>query len=185
MVTRPSRHSQGWSSGVTPHRSPQRNDAILKAAAPFVVLFPLIPLPNPWAKGLDFGVFLALGLEAFRWDFFDSSRFSKFWWTKSWLWSAHEVFLLSPKYCANPWSESGDRELDSWGLTRGHCSSRELRSHQPDQCLSPVWPVQTLCWVLLGWTSWWVPYCLVLLLFRVWPDLGLGRSIWWIWDFLA
>jgi hypothetical protein len=32
---------------------------------PFVVLFPLIPLPNPWAKGLDFGVFLALGFEAF------------------------------------------------------------------------------------------------------------------------
>jgi hypothetical protein len=32
---------------------------------PFVVLFPLFPLPNPRAKGLDFGVFLALGLEAF------------------------------------------------------------------------------------------------------------------------
>jgi hypothetical protein len=30
---------------------------------PFVVLFPLIPLPNPWAKGLDFGVFGVLGLE--------------------------------------------------------------------------------------------------------------------------
>jgi hypothetical protein len=32
---------------------------------PFVVLFPLIPLPNPSAKGIDFGVFLDLGLEAF------------------------------------------------------------------------------------------------------------------------
>jgi hypothetical protein len=32
---------------------------------PFVVLFLLIPLPNPLAKGLDFGVFLDLGLEAF------------------------------------------------------------------------------------------------------------------------
>jgi hypothetical protein len=32
---------------------------------PFVVLIPLIALPNPWAKGLDFGVFGALGLEAF------------------------------------------------------------------------------------------------------------------------
>jgi hypothetical protein len=30
-----------------------------------VVLFPLIPLPNPSAKGLDFGVFGALGLEVF------------------------------------------------------------------------------------------------------------------------
>jgi hypothetical protein len=34
------------------------------------------------------------------------------------------VFLLSPKSCINPWSDSGDRELDSWGLTRGRCSSR-------------------------------------------------------------
>jgi hypothetical protein len=32
---------------------------------PFVVLFPLIPLPNPWAKRLDFGVFGVLGLEEF------------------------------------------------------------------------------------------------------------------------
>jgi hypothetical protein len=32
---------------------------------PFMVLFPLIPLPNPWVKGLDFGVFDALGLEEF------------------------------------------------------------------------------------------------------------------------
>jgi hypothetical protein len=32
---------------------------------PFMVLFPLIPLPNPWAKGLDFGVFSVLGLEEF------------------------------------------------------------------------------------------------------------------------
>jgi hypothetical protein len=65
---------------------------------PFVVLFPLIPLPNLLAKGLNFGVFLALGLEVFLVGFFrNSSRFSKFWWTKSWLWSAHEVFLLSPK----------------------------------------------------------------------------------------
>jgi hypothetical protein len=32
---------------------------------PFVVLFPLIPLPNPLAKGFDFGVFGVLGLEEF------------------------------------------------------------------------------------------------------------------------
>jgi hypothetical protein len=31
----------------------------------FVVLFPLIPLPNLRVKGLDFGVFGALGLEEF------------------------------------------------------------------------------------------------------------------------
>jgi hypothetical protein len=29
------------------------------------------------------------------------------------------VFLLSPKSCANPWSESGDRELNLEELTRG------------------------------------------------------------------
>jgi hypothetical protein len=32
---------------------------------PFMALFPLIPLPNPLAKGLDFGVFGVLGLEEF------------------------------------------------------------------------------------------------------------------------
>jgi hypothetical protein len=31
----------------------------------FVVLWPVIPLPNPWVKGLDFGVFGVLGLEEF------------------------------------------------------------------------------------------------------------------------
>jgi hypothetical protein len=30
---------------------------------PFVVLLPLIPLPNPQVKGLDFGGFGVLGLE--------------------------------------------------------------------------------------------------------------------------
>jgi hypothetical protein len=35
-----------------------------------MVLLPLIPLPNPRVKGLDFGVFGALGLEVFlRVDF--------------------------------------------------------------------------------------------------------------------
>jgi hypothetical protein len=32
---------------------------------PFVVLLPLIPLPKPQVKGLDFGVFRVLGLEVF------------------------------------------------------------------------------------------------------------------------
>jgi hypothetical protein len=37
---------------------------------PFVVLLPLIPLPNPQVKGHNFGVFGALGLEVFlRVDF--------------------------------------------------------------------------------------------------------------------
>jgi hypothetical protein len=32
---------------------------------PFVVLFPLIPLPNSWAKGLNIGVFIGLGFVVF------------------------------------------------------------------------------------------------------------------------
>jgi hypothetical protein len=37
---------------------------------PFMVLLPLTPHPNPWVKGLDFGVFRVLGLEVFlRVDF--------------------------------------------------------------------------------------------------------------------
>jgi hypothetical protein len=32
------------------------------------------------------------------------------------------VFLLSPKFCTNVWSDSGDRELDLAMLTRGCCS---------------------------------------------------------------
>jgi hypothetical protein len=44
------------------------------------------------------------------------------------LWSAHEPFLLSPKSCANPWSESGDRELDLEELTHGLCSSRAAQA---------------------------------------------------------
>jgi hypothetical protein len=32
---------------------------------PVVVLLPLMPLPNPWVKGLDFGFFGVLGLEEF------------------------------------------------------------------------------------------------------------------------
>jgi hypothetical protein len=71
-------------------------------------------------------------------NFFDSSQFNKFWWTKSWLWNAHEVFILSPKSCANLWSDLGDRELDSGELTRGRCSSRQLKSHRSDWCRSLV-----------------------------------------------
>jgi hypothetical protein len=32
---------------------------------PFMVLFPLILLPNPWERGLDFGVFVGLGFVVF------------------------------------------------------------------------------------------------------------------------
>jgi hypothetical protein len=39
----------------------------------------------------------------------------------------HEVFLLSPKSCSSPWSDSGDRSLDLEELTRGCCSSRAAK----------------------------------------------------------
>jgi hypothetical protein len=38
------------------------------------------------------------------------------------------VFLLSPKSCLDPWSESGDRELDLEELTSGCCSSRAAQA---------------------------------------------------------
>jgi hypothetical protein len=44
---------------------------------------------------------------------------AQFRWTKPCPWTDHEVFLLSPKSCVKPWSESGDRELDLEELTRG------------------------------------------------------------------
>jgi hypothetical protein len=43
-----------------------------------------------------------------------------------------------PKSCAKPWSNSGDQELDLRELTSKRCSSRGLRSHRPDRCLSSV-----------------------------------------------
>jgi hypothetical protein len=86
--------------------------------------FPFDSPPKFVRKGLDFGVFVVLGFVVFRWKSFDSSWFNKFWWTITWIWSAHEVFLLSPKSCSDPWSESGHQELDLEELTRGFCSSR-------------------------------------------------------------
>jgi hypothetical protein len=71
----------------------------------------------------------------------DSSWFNEFWWTIIWLWSAHEVFLLSPKSCVNPWSESGDRELVLEDWPAGSVHTELPRHHWSDQCSWPVWPV--------------------------------------------
>jgi hypothetical protein len=111
---------------------------------PFVVLFPLIPLPNPWEKGLDFWGFRCARV----WCVLGGNPSipldsTSFWWTITWLWSAHEVFLLSPKSCSNLWSESGDRELDLEELTRGCCKSRAAQAW-------PVWPV---CVPFVGFAS--------------------------------
>jgi hypothetical protein len=87
------------------------------------------------------------------------------------------VFLLSPKSCTSPWSNSGEQSLDFGELTRGCCSSRRAQ-------VTPVWlvPLTGLtgadpCWVLLGWTFGWVRCCPVWLLFRVWGCLELDRPV--------
>jgi hypothetical protein len=94
---------------------------------PFVVLWPVFPLPNPRVKGLHFGVFGVLGLEEFLAEFL---RFLLIWQVlvdKTWLWTPHEVFLLSPKSCTSPWNDPGDRSLDLVELTCGSCSSRRAQ----------------------------------------------------------
>jgi hypothetical protein len=84
---------------------------------PFMVLFPFDSPPKSVSKGARFGVFGVLGLEEFLAGFL---RFLLIWHVL--------VFLLSPKSCANLWSDSGDRELDLGVLTRGCCSSREAQA---------------------------------------------------------
>jgi hypothetical protein len=101
---------------------------------PFMVLFPLIHLPNPWEKGLDFGVFVVLGFVVFLAEIL---RFLLIQWVlvdHNLAMECHEVFLLSPKSCSDLWRESEDRELDLEELTRGFCSSRAAQ-------VSLVWPV--------------------------------------------
>jgi hypothetical protein len=68
----------------------------------------------PWSikpsETASIWVFSVVSMGRCSWGWtFDFSWFSKFWWTKSELWDAHKVLLVSPKSCTNPWSESGDR----------------------------------------------------------------------------
>jgi hypothetical protein len=81
-----------------------------------------------------------------------------------------------------------NRDIGSWiwrSWPVGAVHPESLDPDQSDRCLSPVWPVQILGWVSLGWMSWWVPCCLVLLQFRVCSVSELDWFVWWIWDFLA
>jgi hypothetical protein len=70
-------------------------------------------------------------------------------------------------------------------LTRGCCSSRAAQA-------TPVWPVLLTgltgvspCGILLGWTSWCVRCCPMLLLFRVWVSLVVGWPVWCLGGFQA
>jgi hypothetical protein len=72
--------------------------------------------------------------------------------------------------CANSWSDSGDRELDLGELTRGCCSSRELRPHRSDRCLSPVLTGADPSWVFARVNVW-----VISLLSRVAAVSSLGQ----------
>jgi hypothetical protein len=54
------------------------------------------------------------------------------------------VFLLSPKSCSNPWSESGDRELDLEELTSGSVHPELPRFHRSRVLLTGLTGVSTL-----------------------------------------
>jgi hypothetical protein len=100
---------------------------------PFVVLLSLIPLPNPWVKELDFGVFGVLGLEVFlRVDF----RFLLIEWVlgtkllvkgspqgtptipKASLWSVERIRrLIGGRFEFFPWAVFFPTVQDKTGLT--------------------------------------------------------------------
>jgi hypothetical protein len=81
------------------------------------------------------------------------------------------VFILSPKSCVNPWSDSGDRELDLGELTRGCYSSRELRSHLSDRCRLQLSFARVNVWV-----SSMLPRVAIVRVGSVWSSVGLfGR----------
>jgi hypothetical protein len=54
----------------------------------------------------------------------------------------------------------------SWPVGAVH--PKVPRRDRSDWCSWPVWPMQALYGIYLGWTSWCVPCCHVLLLFSSW-----------------
>jgi hypothetical protein len=100
---------------------------------PFVVLFSLIPLPNPWVKELDFGVFGVLGLEEFLAGFL---RFLLIWQ----VFGGHKLGYGLPMRCSYyPQSlaqiRGAIREIGSWisgCWPAGAVHSEKPRPHQSD-----------------------------------------------------
>jgi hypothetical protein len=118
---------------------------------PFVVLLPLIPLPNPWVKGFDFGVFGVLGLEEFLAEFLG---FLLIWQVLV----GHKLGYGLPMRCSYyPQSlaqvRGAIREIKVWiwGSWPAGAIHPELpRLHRSDRC---SWPVRTTCGICLGWDS--------------------------------
>jgi hypothetical protein len=145
---------------------------------PFVVLWAVIPLKNPWVNGLDIGVFGVLGLEVVLAGFLRFLLFGHVLGGLNLAMDSTWGVRIAPKSCSSLWSDSGDQGLDLEVLTYGCCSSREAQ-------VTPVWPVPLIgltgaspIGFLLGWTSGCVRCCPVSQLFRVWVGLKLGWPVW-------
>jgi hypothetical protein len=85
------------------------------------------------------------------------------------------VFLLSPKSCANPWSESGDQELDLGEFTRRLL----FISSCPDLTnLTGTYDQSYWCKALVGFSSGELPGLCVFGLSCCWLVLCRFRGIW-------
>jgi hypothetical protein len=116
---------------------------------PFVVLFPLIPLPNPWVKGLDFGVFGVLGLEEFLAGFL---RFLLIW----------QVLVDINLAMDSPWGVPTIPKVLRKSVERFRRSGVGFGGVDPRVLFTPTSSGDTGLtgadpyWVFLGWTFGWV-----------------------------
>jgi hypothetical protein len=125
----------------------------------------LIPLPNPWAKGLKFGVYVVLGLVVFLVDIFrflliqrvlvDHNLAMECPWGVP---TIPNVLCKSVEWIRR--SGVGFRGVDPWALF--------ILNHRFDRCSWPVLPVWALCGICLKWIAWFVCLSVVLLLVSSW-----------------
>jgi hypothetical protein len=135
-----------------------------------VVLLPLIPLPNPWVKGLDFGVFgchrvggvlggissIPLDLASFGGQNLGYGLLMR--------------CSYYPQSLVQVCGAIGEIEVLIWRSWPAGVVHPELpRLHRSDRCSWPVWPVRATCGICLGWTAWLVCLWVLVLLFSSWP----------------